>query len=90
MKVRLKDSPEVVGFALQFNIHTVSPQEIIVGFDNGEIDTDYMRNYEVLLSSGEWKDAIQAYQDHDIITDNYNVRFFEPSTDEDRKRGYTL
>lgn len=72
----------------QFNIHALN--EIIVYFDDGDANSDYPREYDVLLSSGEWKDLQQAMKDHDVIHDNYNTWFFEPQTPEDRERGYTL
>lgn len=43
-----------------------------------------------IVAIGEWKDMRQAFKDHDIITDNWNRVFFEPTTSEDRARGYTL
>ncbi len=30
----------------------------------------------------------EAFENHDLITDNYNTEFFEPKNDEEKKRGY--
>jgi len=38
----------------------------------------------------EWKCLSKAFQDKNVITDNYNTSFFEPSTEDDRLRGYIL
>lgn len=92
MKVRHKKSG-CLGHSNKFNIHSLN--EIIVGFDddeNGEpmgADSDFIRNYEVFLEkTQQWKCMSQAFKDHDLITDNYNERFFEPKNDEERERGY--
>lgn len=73
--------------ASKFN--TASLSEIMVCWDD-EMDTDFQSNYDVKLPSGEWKDLRQAFKDHDVITDNYNTRFFHPANAEDRERGFTL
>jgi hypothetical protein len=89
MKIRKKDTQEI-GSSSQFNIHSAAPQEIIVYF-NDWTDTDYMSNYEVWIEAKkEWKEFGKAFADKDIITDNYNTRFFEPPNKEDRDRGFTL
>lgn len=79
-------------YASEFNPYGMS--EIIVYFHEGDCDTDYIRNYECLLETGpragQWVCLAQAMRDHDVITDNYVAGFFEPETEEDRARGYTL
>jgi hypothetical protein len=35
-------------------------------------------------------DMREAFNQHLIITDNYNTRFCEPKNEEDKKRGYYL
>lgn len=94
MKVRLKDKPEVTGWSGQFNVHAVSPQEIIVGFDDGDMSSDYSRDYEVLLDEDKptvrWRSFRDAFAAHDLIIDNHNTVFFEPTNVEDRTRGFTL
>lgn len=91
MKVRLKDKPEVTGYADRFNTHAVSPMEIIVGFDHGDMDSAYARDYECFIEATQsWVSVVEAFGRRLLITDNYNTRFFEPPTPEDAERGYTL
>lgn len=73
--------------ANRFN--TASLTEIFVNWED-EMDTDYQYNYNVILADGSIKDLRQAFRDHDIITDNYNTRFFFPENEEDKIRGFTL
>ena len=89
MKIRQKKTG-LLGTSTKFNTHGLS--EIIVMFRNpDDMDSDYIRNYDVYLeSSKQWKDLAQAFKDKDVIIDNYNTRFFEPPTEEDKIRGYTL
>lgn len=94
MKLRHKTTKSVAR-ADKFNIHGLG--EIIVMFlpddgnDGYDQTSDFIRDYEVWLKQKhEWKDLVQAFKDKDVIRDNYNTRFFEPKTQEDRKRGYTL
>lgn len=89
MKLRRKGKPGSEACSSAFNIHGIG--EIIVTFDDGSASSEFLRDYEVFLESkDEWKDLRQALKDHDVITDNYNSHFFEPPTEEDRQRGYTL
>ena len=89
MKVRHKEKG-YLGTASKFNILALA--EIIVGLDMGDMDTMYIRDFDVLLEldkdDPEWKDMSQAFRDKDLITDNYNEWFFEPKTEEDRVRGF--
>lgn len=72
----------------KFNLHSFN--EIIVYFED-DCSSDYMKEYDAFIErTGEWKDLRQAFKDKDIITDNYYTKFFEPRTDEDKNRGYTL
>lgn len=93
MKIKHKETGHT-GFSGRFN--PVGMSEIIVQWDdiNGEhmgADSDYISEYEVYLNkTGEWKDMTQAFKDHDLITDDYNVKFFEPISEENRVRGYVL
>lgn len=69
--------------SVSFNTTTIN--EVLTGDDSAYItDLDAF-----IVATGEWKDMAQAFKDHDIITDNYNTRFFEPPTEKDRVRGYT-
>ena len=94
MRVRVKAKPEVVGFSNKFNINSLG--EIIVYYYDrhglpGGADSDYLKDYEVWLEQRQcWKPMLEAFKDRDLIIDNYNTRFFEPKTKEDRQRGYTL
>lgn len=74
----------------KFNMHSTS--EIIVFYED-DCDSDYIKNFDVELGVGDavrWVDLRQAFKDHDVITDNFNTRFFEPKDEEDRARGYTI
>lgn len=89
MKLKHKKTGEVCSSG-EFNIHTCCPQEIYVYYKDW-YDTDFMHDYDVWLESkNEWKDILEAFRDYDLITDNYNTYFFEPKTQEDRIRGFTL
>jgi hypothetical protein len=88
MKVRTKNDPMDVFYSGKFNTHAVG--EVEGHGDSFGADLFFIRDLDVLLSSGEWKDMSQAFKDHDLITDNYNVIFFEPINEEDRKRGYVI
>lgn len=37
---------------------------------------------------GHWISMSEAFENHDLITDNYNTTFFEPNNEEEKKRGY--
>jgi hypothetical protein len=88
MKVRTKKDPTDVFYSGEFNTHALA--EVIGCGDSFGCDLFFIKDLDVLLSSGEWKDLGQAFKDHDIITDNYNRFFFEPETEEDRERGYAI
>ena len=81
-----KDFGGVTG---KFNVSAIS--EIIVNFDDGSMDTDFIKNYDVFIKAlQEWKDLGEAFKDKDLIPDNANRYFLEPTTPEDRERGYIL
>lgn len=105
MKVRHKKNRHI-GFSEKFNEHGLG--EIIIGFDDGEMDSDYISNYDVMLTQwlpkfakidnwvtdeegnkiGCWFDMKQAFANKQLITDNYNIRFAEPKTQEEYDRGW--
>jgi len=88
MKLREKKTKKDC-FSSNFNIHSLN--EIIVGWPDGNRDSDYISNYDVWIEAlSEWKDMRRAFRDKDIITNNYNDFFFEPRNKEDRERGFTL
>lgn len=74
-----------------FNTHSLD--EIFVHYDD-DLDSDSLHNYDVLLETGpragQWVSLADAFKAHDVITDNYNTRFAEPLTDDDRERGFSL
>lgn len=77
-------------YSERFNIHSLN--EIFAHFED-DSDTMFIREFDVELGTGDaahWKDLRQAFEDHDVITDNYNTRFFEPKTEEDKIRGYAI
>ncbi len=87
MKVRTKTGSE--GTSGNFNMASLS--EVIVGFDDGFQDTFPIRELDVWISQKKyWLDLRLAFDTHEVIIDNHNRSFFEPISEEDRKRGYTL
>jgi hypothetical protein len=82
MKLKYKETGVEVESS-RFNTHTIG--EVLTGDDSvpvAELDV-------YLETLGVWKDMEAAFEDHDLITDNLNTRFFEPTMAEDRERGYT-
>jgi len=64
-----------------------------------ELEVFITKNLEFLLKRtiipewtpvGHWMSMSEAFKNNDLITDNYNTKFFEPKNDEERKRGYRL
>ena len=88
MKVRFKNNPDTIWYSGEFNIHALS--EIIVQHKDLGADSVFIKDLDVLLATGEWKDMRQAFKEHSLIVDNYNTYFFEPKTAEEKERGFTL
>jgi hypothetical protein len=86
MRVRLKKDKTVTGHASRFNTHGLS--EIIVGFDGGDMDSCYISDYEVLIKGKGWIDMSLAFQNRDLIPNNFNTDFGVPRNDEERQRGW--
>jgi hypothetical protein len=92
MKIRLKDKPKATGFSMGLNTHAMA--EVIVGFDDDEsgqsmgMDSCFLKELQVLLKDGTWKDLEQAFKDKDVITDNYNTDFREPENEEEKEKGW--
>lgn len=86
MKVRYKTNGSE-GHASQFNTHALA--EVFVYFDEGDSDSAFIKELDVLLPSG-WKDMKQAFADHDLVTDNYNTCFFPPRDEMERERGWRI
>lgn len=86
MKVRLIKNPDVTGEADRFN-----GIEVIVYYDgeNGYISSELPLDLEVLIHD-KWVILREAFKNHDLITNVYNSKFFEPKDEEERKRGYRI
>jgi ssRNA-specific RNase YbeY (16S rRNA maturation enzyme) len=83
MNVRYKKHPEELIPCSRFNISTLG--EVIL-----PNTSEFVSELDVWLEQKkEWKDMHQAFMDKDLITNNMNTSFFEPPTEEDRKRGFT-
>ena len=90
MKVRNKDHPERIGSASRFDVNTCAPQEIFVAYEDEPV-SEFACDLEVFVEAkGQWLRFGEAEKNGDIIRDNFNTCFFEPKTEEDRERGYTL
>lgn len=85
MKVRHKEKG-YLGYASEFNPHGLG--EIIVGFDEGDMDSMFIKDFDVQLPDGSWKDMSDAFRDHDIIPDKYNLHFSVPATEAERTQGW--
>jgi hypothetical protein len=85
MRVRRK-STGTMGEATDFNTHGLS--EIIVCFDEGDMSSEFVRDYEVLLSTGEWRDMNLAFAANALIPNDMNTSFRESRSDKERARGY--
>lgn len=89
MKIRHKELGTICSSS-GFNTHSISEIHVLYP-DDGGADSDFMRNYDVWLDTKQcWMDLLEAFKMHDVIVDNYNTHFFEPTTPDDRYRGYTL
>ena len=86
MRIRYKGQFE--GDSSHFNTHALA--EALVYFDDGSADSAFLKDLEVQLPDGSGRPFHQALNAQDIITDNYNTRFFYPPTEEDQQRGFTL
>lgn len=85
MQVRSKKSGSL-GEATDFNVHGLS--EIVVYFLAGDCSSDFIRDYDVQLTSGEWKDMRQAFRDRDLIPNDLNTSFRESRSDIERVQGW--
>ena len=83
MKVRYKKTGSEA-YSRNFNVSAIG--EVLTGDDS-----PFISELDVYLEAlGQWKDMRQSFRDKDLIIDNYNTWFFEPTSEEDRERGYTL
>jgi len=86
MRVRLTENPETEAWSSGFNTHSLG--EVIIYFDEGDADSEYIRNLDVLLSNGKWMPFRTAFTLHLVIPDNYNRSFREPRSEAERERGW--
>lgn len=86
MKVRKIDDHKVEGFSDSFNTHGLG--EIIVGYPEGDMSSEYISEYEVQLSDGTWMPMREALKENKVISDNYDRHFREPINDVERERGF--
>lgn len=90
MKLRAKADINTEASSSKFNTHALN--EIICFWPEGDADSVFISDFDVFITANNigWKDMNQAFHDKNIITDNYNIYFFEPANEEDKKRGFTL
>jgi hypothetical protein len=95
MRVRYTDRPGITGFTEKFNTHGLGEVELF--FDGGDATSEEIKLLDVLLEhplpssvykQGAWVPLSDAFKSNDVITDNYNVRFFEPASEADKARGW--
>lgn len=79
MKVRYKKS-KIERHATRFNVHAMA--EVLTGDDSA-----FIKELDVLINN-EWKDMSQAFEDKDIVPDNYNESFAPPINEECKTRGF--
>ena len=72
----------------RFNMHSMG--EVIM-YGDDDMWSDFPWEYDVFIEARqEWMEYKEACRQNLIINDNYNTRIFEPPTEEDKIRGYTL
>jgi len=63
MKLRYANHPEDSFAASAFNVSACCPDEVLTGDDSA-----YVTELEAFIeATGEWKNLVQAFKDHDII-----------------------
>lgn len=87
MNVRQKSNKDIIWFSDRFNVHSLS--EVIIQNEFHGADSEFIKNLDVFIEN-KWYDFSIALQNHKLITDNYNTKFFLPTNPEDKKRGFTL
>lgn len=86
---RIGEEEKGVSCGCRLNTHSLADECMF--FDGEDGWPDMCRDYEFWIEARqEWVPYSEARKNNDIIKDNYNTRIFEPETDEDRERGYTL
>lgn len=105
MKVRCKNKPNITGTSSKFNLGS-NKEVIVIYEDGyidsvfiSELEVFITKNLKFLLNKGEkqewspvghWISMDEAFKNKDLITDNYNTKFFEPKDEEEKNRGYRL
>ena len=74
-----------IGSSSQFNVAGID--EVIVNFPEGDADSFSIGDLEVEIE-GHWVSMREAFQEHALVTDNFNCFFFEPRTDFGREHGW--
>jgi len=87
MRARLiADRENTEGWSTEFNTHSLN--EVIVYFDDGDADSMFFQDVEVLLSNQVWIGLKEALGLHLVIPDNYNRYFREPRSELEREKGW--
>ena len=87
MKVRYITNPKTEYYSNIFNLSSLS--EIIICNDDTGCNSDFINKFEVFINE-KWVLLVDAFYNNNLITDNYNVYFFESTNKIDKKRGYTI
>lgn len=87
MEIRYIDNPKIIYHSSAFNLSSHS--EIIICNINHGCDSDFINKFEVKINN-KWVLMVDAFKNHNLITDDHNTRFYLPINNEDKKRGYYL
>lgn len=88
MRIRMIDKPEITGWSDSFNIHGLG--EIIVTYDDGDMSSEYQKDYEVCRENGTWVPFNEALKSHEIVSDDRFHHFRFALSDEEKEKGYYL
>lgn len=77
---------QIIGSSNTFNEHGLG--EVIVYYNDGSMDSEYIRNLNVILESGENMNMSEAFRLKRLIPNNYNTYFGEPRTELEYNRGW--
>lgn len=68
-------------------VNTNSLDEVTVYYSDDSIDCESFSDIEINID-GEWKSAVDAAKDKDIIPDNLNTYYDKPHSDEEFEQGF--
>ncbi|SRR6266702_4633404 len=104
MKVRYKrkdylrgTEEYVYGWTSRFNTQLLHRSEVIVSFVEGDNDSMFIGELEVLLEKplessvykpNVWIPMSEAFKSRDLIPSNHNADFHEPVSEAEKKRGW--